>query len=322
MQSKLFRAVAVAAVAFHAVPAAMAADNYPTKPMRFVVQFPAGGTSDVVARLVGAKVSEALKQPVVVENRVGAAGNIGADFVAKAAPDGYTILLANNTIVTNPAAGKVPFDPVLDFAPIASVGSIPIVLAVHNALKVDTLPSLIDVLKRNPKKYAYSSCGAGTAQHLAGELFKQKAAVDMVHVAYKGCNPAVMDGVSGQVPIVFNAISNVKPFAGPDGALKVLAVASEGTSLGYPSMVQAGLKDFDAQVWFGFLAPAKTPTVILDKLRVAIETAMGDPAIKQKLGAMDFEIQLKGPKEFASVIGNDLKKWSTLIKDAQIDVSP
>jgi tripartite-type tricarboxylate transporter receptor subunit TctC len=306
--------------------APLAAEPFPeaSKPIRLVVQFPPGGTSDVVARVMLPRLSKELGTTLIVENKAGAAGNIGADFVAKAKPDGYTILVANNTIVTNPAAGKVPFDIIGDFAPIAMVGSIPIALAVHRSLPVASATELIALVKQNPGKYAFSSCGSGTAQHLAGEMLKRQAGLDIVHVAYKGCSPAVVDGVSGQVPILFNAISNVQAHAKPGGPLKILAVTSaerSGADKSIQTIAEAGIKNFDAQVWFGFLAPAHTPPEVMRKWEAAVATVMKDPEVREKLAAISFDVKFGDSRQFSRLIATDLVKWSKLIKDAQINVS-
>lgn len=306
--------------------APLAAEQYPdpSRPIRLVVQFPPGGTSDVVARIMLPRLSRELGTTLIVENRAGAAGNIGADFVAKAKPDGYTMLLANNTVVTNPSAGNVPFDIIGDFAPIAMVGSIPIALAVHRSMPVSNVTELIGFLKQNPGKYAFSSCGSGTPQHLAGELLKRQAGVDMVHVAYKGCNPALVDGISGQVPILFNAISNVQAHGKPGGPLKILAVASAERSAADKSIqtiAEAGIKNFDAQVWFGFLAPAQTPPHVMRKWEAAVAAAMKDPEVREKLAGISFDAKFTDARQFSRVIATDLVKWSKLIKDAQINVS-
>jgi tripartite-type tricarboxylate transporter receptor subunit TctC len=288
-----------------------------------VVQFAPGGTSDVVARVLAPKLSQSLGTTVIVENKAGAAGNIAAEYVAKSRPDGYTILVANNTIVTNPAGGKVPYDVIGDFAPIAMVGSIPIALAVHRSLPVNNVAELIAHVKKNPGRLAFSSCGSGTPQHLAGELFKRQAQLDLVHAPYKGCNPAVADGVSGMVPILFNAISNVQPHAKPGGALKVLAVTSperSSTDKSIQTMAEAGIKNFDAQVWFGFLAPASTPRDVRQKFQDAIAAAMKAPDVREKLAGIGFDPKFVGPAPFAQLIATDLVKWSKLIREAQIQV--
>ena len=303
---------------------ALAADPYPTKPIRFISQFPAGGGTDILARLVGPKLTELTGQPVIVENRAGAAGNIGADYVAKSPADGYTILVANNVIVTNPAIQKTPFNVEKDFAPITVFGAQPIVLAVHPTVGSNNLTELVAFLKRNPAKFAFSSCGSGTAQHLAGELFKEKAGVDIVHAAYKGCAPAIVDGLSGEVPIVFNTLANVLPYT-KDGKLKILAIASTKKSAVDPkiqTMEEAGLKGFDAEIWYGFLAPAGTPRDVVSKLNDAFKKIILMPDVQEKLKGLAFNIQASTPEEFSGLIRSDVAKWSKLVKDARIEFTP
>jgi tripartite-type tricarboxylate transporter receptor subunit TctC len=317
-------ATAVAAVLL-AVAEAAFGQAYPTKVVKLVSQFPPGGGTDIVARLVSPKLSELLGQQVIVENKVGAAGNIGADFVAKSPPDGYTILVANNTIVTNPALQKTPFDVTKDFAPIAIVGATPVALAVHPSVPAGSVKELIALAKKEPGKLSYSSCGNGTAMHFAGELFKQVAGVDMVHVAYKGCGPAIADGIGGQVPILFNTLTNLSAQA-KGGKLKLLAIASGSRSQvdkDIPTIAEAGgFADFDADIWFGFLAPAKTPREIISKLNEALSTAMKDPGVQEKMSQQLFSYRTSTPEEFSKVIASDLAKWSKLVKEAKIQGEP
>jgi len=318
------RAIAVAAVLLAAAEAALG-QAYPTKVVKLVSQFPPGGGTDIVARLVSPKLSELLGQQVIVENKVGAAGNIGADYVAKSPPDGYTILVANNTIVTNPALQKTPFDVTKDFAPIAVVGATPVALAVHPSLPASSVKELIALAKKEPGKLSYSSCGNGTAMHLAGELLKQVAGIDIVHVAYKGCGPAIADGIGGQVPILFNTLTNVSAQA-KGGKLKVLGVASGSRSQAdqdIPTIAEAGgFADFDADIWFGFLAPAKTPRDIVMKLNGALNKVMQDPTVQEKMNQQLFSYRTSSPEDFSKIIASDLAKWSKLVKEAKIQGEP
>jgi tripartite-type tricarboxylate transporter receptor subunit TctC len=300
-----------------------AADAYPSKVIRLISQFPAGGGTDVLGRVVAPMLSEMLGQPVIVENRAGAGGNIGADYVAKSPPDGYTILVANNVIVTNPAIQKTPFNVEKDFAPIAMVGATPIVIAVHPSVPANDVKELIALVKASPGKYAYASCGNGTAQHLAGELLKQKTGIDMVHASYKGCSPAVIDGVAGVVPILISTMNNVLPHS-KAGKLKILAVASASKSSSeptIPSIAEAGITGFDAEIWYGFLAPAKTPPEIVTKLNAAFRKILQIPDVQQKLSALSFNVKVSTPDEFSTVIQRDLAKWSKLVKDANIEIA-
>ena len=295
---------------------------YPAKPVRLITQFPPGGGTDIVARLLSPKLAEALGQQFVVENRVGAAGNIGADFVAKSAPDGYTILVGNNTIVTNPAVQKTPFDVVKDFAPIAVVGSTPVALAVHPSLPAKSIQELIALAQKERGNLTYSSCGTGTAMHLAAELFKREAKISMIHVPYKGCGPAVADGIAGQVPILFNTITNTYPQA-QGGRLRILALASSTRSpvdANLPTIAEAGFGGFDADIWFGFLAPAGTPKEIIGRLNAELNRIIQLPDIQEKMKVQLFSTRTSTPEQFAQIIQSDLAKWSKLVKDVKLQV--
>jgi tripartite-type tricarboxylate transporter receptor subunit TctC len=289
--------------------------------VKLISPFPPGGGSDVVARILAPKLLEATGQQFVVENRTGAAGNVGADYVAKSAPDGYTLLVANNTVVTNPAVAKAPFDVVKDFTPVALIGSTAVALAVHPAFPARSVDELVKLARENPSKYSYSSCGNGTAMHLAGELFKQLAKVDIVHIAYRGCGPAIVDGVGGQVPILFNTITNTAPQA-KGGKLRILALASPTRSpvdKALPVIAEsAGFEGFDADIWFGILAPAGTPPDVVQKLNAEIGRALGSQDVQDWLAAQLFAIQTATPAAFGDLIKRDLARWSKLVKEAGI----
>lgn len=306
-------------------PAARAQTDFPSRPITIVSPFAAGGTSDLVARLIAPKLSATFGKPVIVENRAGAAGNIGASYVARAKADGHTLLLGNNVLVTNPATQPVPYDAEKDFAPIALLGAIPIALAVHPSIQANTVADLVRIVKASPSKtFGYSSCGAGTAQHLAGEMLKNQADIPLVHIAYKGCSLAVVDGISGQVPIMFNAISNLMPYA-QSGQLKILAVASSARFSGdkrVQTMAEAGFKNFDAEVWFGLLAPAGTPPDVVARLQTAVTDAMNAPDVKAKLDSLYFETRVRDGAFFKTYLVDDLNRWKAVVKEAKIEVNP
>lgn len=311
---------ALALVAVFASTAALG-QAFPNHPVKLISPFPPGGGSDVVARILAPKLLEATGQQFVVENRTGAAGNVGADYVAKSPPDGYTLLVANNTVVTNPAVAKSPFDVVKDFTPVALIGSTAVALAVHPAFPAKNVDELVKLARENPGKYSYSSCGNGTAMHLAGELFKQLAKVDIVHIAYRGCGPAIVDGVGGQVPILFNTITNTAPQA-KGGKLRILALASPTRSpvdKALPVIAEsAGFEGFDADIWFGILAPAGTPPEAVQKLNAEIGRALGSQDVQDRLAAQLFAIQTATPAAFGDLIKRDLARWSKLVKEAGI----
>lgn len=297
------------------------AQAWPTKPVRLISQFPPGGGTDLIARNLIPKLGEVFGQNFILEHKPGAAGNIAADHVAKSAADGYTILIANNTIVIQAAMQpKLPFDVVKDFTPVGMVASTAVALAVHPDQPVRSVQDLIALAKAQPGKLAYSSCGSGTAMHLAGELFKQLAKVDITHVPYKGCGPAIVDGISGQVPILFNTITNTTPQA-KGGRLRIVAIASATRSpvdRNLPTIAEAGLKDFDADIWFGFMGPAGLPRDIATRLNAELNRIVKLPDVAERLGAQLFDVRTGTPEEFAALIKSDVAKWSKVVREGNI----
>jgi tripartite-type tricarboxylate transporter receptor subunit TctC len=297
------------------------AQTWPTKPVRLISQFPPGGGTDLIARNLIPKLGEAFGQQFILEHKPGAAGNIAAEFVAKSPADGYVILIANNTIVIQAAMPqKLPFDVVKDFTPIAVVASTPVALAVHPDQPVKSVQDLIALARAQPGKLSYSSCGNGTAMHLAGELFKQLAKVDILHVPYKGCGPAIVDGISGQVPILFNTITNTTPQA-KGGRLRIVAVASATRSpvdKELPTIAEAGLKDFDADIWFGFMAPADTSREAVMRLNAELNRIVRLPDVAERLAAQLFDVRTGTPEEFTALVKADVAKWSKVVRDGNI----
>jgi tripartite-type tricarboxylate transporter receptor subunit TctC len=314
------RALFLAAV-LSLVAAPAAAQGWPAKPVRLISQFPPGGGTDLIARNLMPKLVEALGQQFILEHRPGAAGNIAAELVAKSPPDGYVIMIANNTLVIQAALPqKLPFDVVRDFAPIAVVASTPVALAVHPSMPVKSVRDLIALARAQPGKIAYSSCGTGTAMHLAGELFKQLAKVDMTHVPYKGCGPAIVDGIAGYLPVLFNTITNTTPQARA-GRLRIVALASATRSpvdRNLPTIAEAGLKDFDADIWFGFMGPAGTPREIVTRLNAELNRIMRLPDIIERLSGQLFDIRTGTPEAFAELVRADIAKWTKVVRDANI----
>jgi tripartite-type tricarboxylate transporter receptor subunit TctC len=298
-----------------------AAQAYPNKPIRMIVPFSAGGGSDAVARILSQKLSESLGQPVIVDNRTGAGGNVGADFVAKAAPDGYTLLMANVALGINAGMPeKLPFDVVKDFAPVALAATSAMVVGVHPSVNANSIKELIALAKAQPGKLSYSSCGNGTLQHLGGELLKYVAKVNMVHVPYRGCAPAVMDTLSGLVPVTFNTMSTLLPFE-KSGKLRILAVGSATRSDAYPkipTIAEAGFTNYDADLWLGIVAPAGTPKDVIDRLNTHVNRIVALPEIQEKYRAQFFEPRTGTPEQFALLIRSEVSKWTKLVKDAGI----
>lgn len=314
VSSVLFGALTIAS-------AGAAAQAYPSKPVRLISPFPPGGGTDLVSRILQPKLAELLGQPMLVEHKTGAGGVLGIDFVAKSAADGYTILVANNTVVTAPATGKTPYDAIKDFAPIGAIGSTAVALAVHPSFRANSVAELVAMARAEPGKLSYSSCGNGSAMHLAGELFKFVAKVDILHVAYRGCGPAIADGVAGHVPVLFNTITNTAAQARA-GKLRVLALASPTRSpvdKSTPVISEsAGFEGYDADIWFGVLAPAGTPPAIVARFHGALDAALKTDEVRSRLEAQLFDVRPSPPAEFATLIRNDLARWTKLVKDANI----
>jgi tripartite-type tricarboxylate transporter receptor subunit TctC len=297
---------------------AQSAANYPAKPMRLVVPFPAGGTTDILARAVAQKLSETWGRQVIVDNRPGAGGNIGSDLVAKATPDGYTLLMGTvGTHAINPSLYKnMPYDHVKDFAPVILVAGVPNVLVVNPSLPVHSVPELIAYAKANPGKLNFASSGNGTSIHLSGELFKAMTGVEMTHVPYKGSAPALTDLIGGQVQLMFDNLPSSLPFI-KAGKLRALAVTSGARAAALPdlpTLAESGLPGFEASSWFGVLAPAGTPRDIVARLNGAIAGWLASPEAKEKLLAQGAIAAGGTPEDFARHIGAETSKWAKVVK--------
>jgi len=294
------------------------AQAYPSKPIRFVVPYPAGGPLDTIARLLAAKVGESVKQPVVVDNKPGAGGNIGADIVAKSPPDGYTIVMgALATHAINPTLYKaIPYDPVKDFTPITQVASTPNILVVNPSVPATNVREFIAYAKANPGKLAFGSGSIGSGGHLAGELFKTMAGVDMVHVPYKGAAPAMQDLVGGQIQVMFDnlasALTQVR--AGKVRALAVTTAKRTSLAPEFPTIAESGLPGFDIETWFGILAPAGIPREVLDRLHAEFTRALAAPDIREKMLNLGAEPVGNRPEEFAAYIHSEAEKYARVIK--------
>jgi tripartite-type tricarboxylate transporter receptor subunit TctC len=300
-----------------AAPIAPAAD-YPTRPVTLVVAFPPGGASDLLARLVGRKLDQLLRQPFVIDNRPGAGGNIAAEAVAHAASDGYTLLLGNNAILATNAAlyQRINFDAVNDFAPVGMVGSQANILVVNPAVPARTMGELIALAKATPGKLNYASSGHGLAAHLAAELFKAEAKIDLVHVPYKGAAPALQDVIAGHVQMMFATASSVVPHI-KEGKVRALAVTTLKRTAVFPELAtldELGLTGFDATTWHGFVAPAKTPTEIVTTLNRALNAALDDASVKKSLGELGVDIVTGSPEEFGAYIKSEIPKWTAIVK--------
>ena len=301
-----------------ALPLLAAADTYPSKPIRFVVPYPAGGPLDTIARLLGQKVSESVKQPVVVDNKPGAGGNIGADAVAKSPADGYTILMgAVATHAINPTLyASIPYDPVRDFIPVTQVASTPNVLVVNPSVPAASVREFIAYAKANPGKLNFGSGSTGSAGHLAGELFKTMAGVEMTHVPYKGAAPAMNDLVGGQIQLMFDnlasSLGQVK--AGRVRALAVTTARRTSLAPDLPTIAESGLPGFDINTWFGIFVPANTPREVVERLHAQFTRALALPDVKERMLALGAEPVGSRPDEFAAYIRAEGEKYARLIK--------
>lgn len=305
-------------------PCAAWPQTYPTGSIRLVVAFTPGGPSDVLARIVGERMSLRLGQPVVIENRPGAGGNVAAEIVANAPPDGYTLLNGNNSILaTNAALYKhLAFDPLRDFAPISLIGSQPNILVVHPSVAAHSVADLVKLAKAEPGKLNYGSSGNGTAAHLAAELFRLKAGVDIVHVAYRGAAPALTDLSSGRLQLMFATSASVMQFI-ENGTLRALAVTTAERSPAVPDLptiAESGFPDFEATTWHGLVAPAKTPPAVIEKLNRTVVAVLREPDIRQRLAGLGVDVVGDSPEEFAAYIKSESAKWASVVKSSGIQI--
>ncbi len=292
--------------------------QYPNKPIKIIVPFLAGGTTDIMARAVAADLQKAFGQAVVVENRAGAGGNIGADAVAKSAPDGYTFLMGTvGTHAINMALyTKMPYDAVKDFAPVSLVAAVPNILVATPSFPVNSVKELIDLAKKEDGKLTFASSGSGTSIHLSGELFKQLAGVQMTHVPYKGSSAALPDVMSGQVNVMFDNAPSVMPHI-KGGKLKAIAVTSGKRAPALPNVptiAESGVPGFEASSWFGLLAPAGTPKEIVDKVSAQIQKMLQTPEMKERLASQGADGVGNTPEQFAAHIKTEIDKWAKVVK--------
>ncbi len=295
------------------------AASYPIKPLRIVVPLTAGGPTDTLARIIGQQLTEKLGQPVIIENRPGAGGNIGAEMVAKAAPDGYTLFMGTSgpLSINQSLYSKLPFDPARDFAPVVLVASAPFVVAINPSLPAKSVKDLIALAKSKPGELNFGAV-SGSAAHLATELFKSMAGIDMVHVAYKGAAPATNDLVAGVLQLSFASTPGVMPNV-KAGKLTALAVTSSKrlTQLpDIPTLAESGLAGYEASVWYGIVAPAKTPRAIIVRLNTEINKILQDPDTRQKLLTNDFEPAGSTPEQFGAYIKAEAAKWGKVVKSS------
>jgi len=309
----------MAGIALAAAALCGAAQAYPTKPVTIVVPFAPGGAADTMARQLAERLNKRLGQPVIVENKPGAGTMIASEYVAKAAPDGHTVLLAASSLGIAPALySKVNYDPVKDFVPISQVASVVHVLEVHPSVPVKSVAELIAWLKANPGKANYGSVGAGTSTHLESELFNTMAGVRMTHVPYKGSAPALMDLVGGNLQVMFDAWASSGPFV-RDGKTRLLAVTTAQRSKilpDVPTVAESGLPGYEAMPWLGFVAPAGTPAAAVNRFHAELTEVLKEPEVQERFRNLGLDIIGNTPEQFAEFIKKDIVKWAKVVKDS------
>jgi tripartite-type tricarboxylate transporter receptor subunit TctC len=313
--------MAVAALAVMLTANAAQAQNYPNRPIKIVVPATPGGGIDIIARVVGEKISASLGQSVVIENKPGASNNLGTDLVAKSPADGYTLVIIASSHATNKWMFKsMPFDPVKDFEPVVYTHVIPLLLAVHPSVPAKTVPELITWIKANQDKVSYASSGPGSSLHMAAELFMNMSGTKMQHIPYKGSSAAHPDLMAGRTTMIFDTVSAIRQHV-ESGAVRGLAVTTVERSAAVPALPtisEAALKGYDASTWGGILAPAGTPKDIVAKLNVAINAALKMDDVKERLTKAGIQIQGGTPEQFAAVIQREVDKWGKVVKEAGI----
>ena len=296
--------------------------NYPARPIRFIVPYTPGGLGDSFARAVGEGLSQRMGQPVVIDNRPGASQAIGAEATAKAPPDGYTVFMGTQSgLVLNTIAKKsLPYDPVRDFAPVSMLFTSPLYLVVHPSVPAKSVQELIAAARARPGKYTFASIGPGSSLHLAGEMFRTRAKVDLVHVPYKGSAPAITDLLSGQVDMMFEGGVSALPHV-RNGKLRALATTGRKRTEAMPelpTMTEAGVPGFDVTVWFGLVAPAKVPRPIIERLNREVGEILRTSALKERFAAAGIDITPSSPEELGERIREDLPYWTKVMRDAGI----
>ena len=327
----MIRALLMAgALMMMAGPGAAQAPAWPSKPVRIVVPFPPGGTTDIVARAIGVELQRLWQQPVIIENRAGAGGNIGAEIVAKSPPDGYTLLMgtvgthAINQALFAQSGGKMPFDPVRDFVPVTLVASVPNVMVINATVPANTVKEFIAYAKARPGQLNMASSGNGTSIHLTGELFKTQTGTYMVHFPYRGSAPALTDLLAGNMNVMFDNLPSALPHI-KGGKLKALAVTSSSRSPALPDVPTVseatGIKDFDASSWFGLFAPAGTPRAIVDRIQADVAKSLALPVVRERFLGQGADPGGNTPEQFTVFIRAETDKWARVVKfsNARVD---
>jgi tripartite-type tricarboxylate transporter receptor subunit TctC len=319
-------AVACLALALSCVPGSLFAQGYPDKPLRFICPYAPGGTSDILTRTIGQKLAESIREPVFVDNRAGAGGNIGSEIAARSPPDGYTILLAPvSPLAINVSlyGAKLPFNPERDFAPITLVAKVPLVIVTHPSVPVTNLRGLVALAKAHPGKLTYGSAGNGSSNHLIGEMFKAAAGISMVHIPYKGGAPALLALMSGELVMMVGQIPSVLTQV---KAQRVRALAISGARRSpamadVPTMIESGLPGFEATSWYAIVAPAGTPRPILERLHSELVKAINSSEVRGRLSDEGADIETSTPAELAAFVRTEIVKWANAVRisGAQLD---
>jgi tripartite-type tricarboxylate transporter receptor subunit TctC len=305
------------AAALLALATLASAQTFPAKPVRIIVAAPPGGTTDTLARIAAERLTERWKQPVIAENRVGATGNIAANAVARSVPDGYTLLIIPLDIAINPALYKnMPYDPRKDLAPITNIAYSGLAISAHPSTGIRTLSDLVARAKAEPGKLAYGSCGNGTPHHLAGEMLKSRAGIDLVHVPYKGCGPAQTAALAGEVPISINSTGNVEPLikAGRLNGLAVTTAKRDRTLPDLPSVAESGFEGFNVPMWYGLFAPAATPPEVVNRIHADVKAAFEDPAAQKRLHDRSLEATLDTPAQCRKTMDDDTERFGVVAR--------
>jgi tripartite-type tricarboxylate transporter receptor subunit TctC len=316
-------AMRVMVILLLALPATALAQNYPTKPIRMIVGYAPGGGSDIMGRLIAPHITKALGQPIVVENKPGAAQNVAAELVARAPKDGYTLFMSSAALGVNVSLySKLNYDPVKDFAPVAIFGTGPNILLVHPTFPAKNVQEFIAVVKKNPGKYNYSSSGTGSTQHLTGEMLKLALNTDITHVAYKGTGPSMTALASGEVNFSFSNIPAAQPMLA-SGKVRALAITSAKRSPllpDLPTMIEAGLPGFVTATWFGLLAPAGTPNTVINTLNTVVVKAVQQEEFRTQLAKIGIDPVAEPPEYFHKFLLEEIERWSKVVKAAKIKV--
>ena len=316
--------LAAAASALACTGLAQAQEAYPLrKPITLVVPFAPGGGNDILARAIAPALGQILKQKVIVDNRPGAGGNLGAEQVVRASPDGYTLLIASNQVTIDPALGlKAPFRVDRDFEPVGQIASVPILLVAHKEEPYRTVPEFIQYARANPGKISYGSPGNGTPQHLAGEVFASMTKTQLQHIPYKGTGPSITDLMGGQIQVSFATLASVIQYV-ESGRLRPLGIAGQSRSAALPdtpTFGDAGIANYEAALWYSLLVPAKTPAPVIAALNAALVQVLAQPQLKQQLAKQGFETRSSSPAELKAIIEKDLARWERVVKDNRIRI--